>query len=499
MVEHDAHTAATALMQSPQFWESVANSIPDLLVLVGRHGDILFANHVPPHVTDGDVVGTSVFEFVPQASRDTLRESLAEIFAGAPPRRREQEGVLANGSSAWYSTHTSPVVHDGRIVAAVIVARDITQRRRAQLALAESEARFRTLVENAPEAIVVYDMDDDRFMDANRNACELFELQLSEMLHTSPAMVSPQYQPDGRESSELARVYLTDALNGRVFSFEWVHLTASGRERRCEVRLVRLPSERRLVRGSIIDRTERIRMDEQMAEWQKMDALGQLAAGIAHDFNNVLTVVGATAEVIVQSPGLPKETIEDAQAIVTEADRGAALAGQLLAFSRRQTLPADPLSLNELVHSIAFALRRVIPPRIEIVEELQESPLIVTIHRSQAEQILVNLVLNARDAIVGKGAITISTECERGYARLCVRDTGQGMSEETRKRSLEPFFTTKPAGQGTGLGLSTVNSIVQKAGGCIVIESRPGRGTSVSIALPSTSCENIRGREESPG
>ena len=498
MVEQDARIAATALMQSPQFWESVANSVPDLLILVGRQGEILFANHFPAHLAEGDVVGTSVLDFVPEASRDTLRESLAEIFAGAPPRRREQEGVLADGSSAWYSTHTSPVLHDGRIMAAVIVARDITERRRTQLALAESEARFRTLVENAPEAIVVFDIDDDRFIDANHNACELFEMSLSELLRTSPAAVSPPRQPDGRESADLARSYLTEALNGRVFSFDWVHVSATGRERRCEVRLVRLPSERRIIRGSIIDRTERIRMDEQMAEWQKMDALGQLAAGIAHDFNNVLTVVGATADIIEHSEGLPKETVQDARAIRAEACRGAALAGQLLAFSRRQSLPAEPLSLNEVVHSVVFALRRIIPASIEIVEELHESPIIVEIHRSQAEQVLMNLVLNARDAIADKGTITISTASERGNARLRVRDTGQGMCEETRKHSLDPFFTTKPAGKGTGLGLSTVNSIVKNAGGRIVIESRLGFGTTVSITLPSTSVDKIPAREEGP-
>jgi two-component system cell cycle sensor histidine kinase/response regulator CckA len=251
---------------------------------------------------------------------------------------------------------------------------------------------------------------------------------------------------------------------------------------------VRLPSDRRLIRGSIIDRTERIRMDEQMAEWQKMDALGQLAAGIAHDFNNVLTVVGTAAQCIEASPSLPADVMEDVRAIREETARGAALASQLLAYSQRQTLPPEALSLNDVVHSIAFALRRVIPSRIEVVEQLDAGPAIVSMHRSQAEQVLMNLVLNARDAIGGKGAIHVSTQCgETGTVLLRVADSGTGMSEETRVRSLEPFFSTKPAGKGTGLGLSTVNTIVKNAGGQIVIESTPGEGTTVTITLPALS------------
>jgi two-component system cell cycle sensor histidine kinase/response regulator CckA len=217
-----------------------------------------------------------------------------------------------------------------------------------------------------------------------------------------------------------------------------------------------------------------------------MDALGQLAAGIAHDFNNVLTVVGTAAQSIEAWPALPDDLAEDVRAIREETARGAALASQLLAYSRHQTLPPESLSLNDVVHSIAFALRRVIPPRIEVIEELEAGPAIVSMHRSQADQILMNLVLNARDAISGNGTITIATEyAGSGTVLLRVADTGSGMHEEVRRRSLEPFFSTKPAGKGTGLGLSTVNTIVKNAGGQVTVESVPGKGTTVSVRLPA--------------
>src|SRR3954469_15976073 len=161
-------------VSSPEFWQAVADSVPDLLLLVDERGRILHANRVPTGMQPGRVIGASVLDFVPESARNELRESLAAIFRGAPARRREQQAILGDGIISWFSTHTSPVTFDGRIVAALVVARDITERRHAQQALVESEARFRTLVEHAPEAIVVLDVDGNRFVDANRNACELF-------------------------------------------------------------------------------------------------------------------------------------------------------------------------------------------------------------------------------------------------------------------------------------------------------------------------------------
>ena len=170
----------------------------------------------------------------------------------------------------------------------------MTSQRYAERALRDSEARYRTLVENAPEAIVVMDVDEARFVDVNAKACLLFELTRDELLTREPVGMSPPTQPDGRSSEDAARGYLRRALEGETPVFEWFHRTATGADIRCEVRLVRLPAKgRRLVRGSILDLTSRHQLERQLHQLQKLDTVGQMAGGIAHDLNNILTVYRA--------------------------------------------------------------------------------------------------------------------------------------------------------------------------------------------------------------
>jgi PAS domain S-box-containing protein len=353
-------------------------------------------------------------------------------------------------------------------------------------ALVESEARFRTLVEHAPEAIVVLDVDQQAFVDANQKACDLFGLSLEELKKNDPVSLSPGVQPDGQPSSLAAWTRIEEALEGGTPSFEWVHRTKAGRDVRCEVRLVRLPSQQsRLVRGSIIDVTEQRRLEERMREGLKMDALGRLAAGIAHDFNNLLAVVKGSATLIVESVETSTSIRDEAKAILDAARRGAALVSQLLTFAQGDQHPAREVDVNEVVRDIAKFATRLIDGRITIVLQLDEKTALVCLDRSQMEQIIVNLVLNARDAIQGRlGAITISTRCGPAAVNIRVADTGAGMTEETRQRVFEPFFTTKAGSGGTGLGLATVYSIVTRAGGAIDVVSALGTGSAFDITLP---------------
>ena len=229
---------------------------------------------------------------------------------------------------------------------------------------------------------------------------------------------------------------------------------------------------------------------QQFMQAQKMQALGLLAGGIAHDFNNMLTVIFGRAQVLLDR--LPKDARarQDADAIGEAAERAAALTRQLLAFSRKQLLERCTLDLNSVIADMAMMLRRLIGENITVVTTLLPSAAWVNVDRGQLEQVILNLAVNARDAMPAGGQLTLTTERIESdgadalpagrYVALVVTDTGIGMDAATQERIFEPFFTTKPVGAGTGLGLATVYGIVEQHGGHIAVDSAPGRGTTVS-------------------
>jgi nitrogen-specific signal transduction histidine kinase/ActR/RegA family two-component response regulator len=245
---------------------------------------------------------------------------------------------------------------------------------------------------------------------------------------------------------------------------------------------------------------ERARLETQLLHSQKMEAIGRLAGGIAHDFNNLLTAITGYSELIVSDLDPENPLARDAEEIKRAAEQAAAMTQQLLAFSRRQVLQPKLMNLNEVVTQIEKMLKRLIGEDIELATEL--APDLATIHsdRAQIEQVCMNLVVNARDAMLPLrgGRVTIRTanvrldEPEAGkrgarpgdYVLLTVSDTGEGMDEETLAHIFEPFFTTKDPGKGTGLGLSTVHGIVEQSGGVIDVESVVGRGTAFHVYLP---------------
>ena len=247
------------------------------------------------------------------------------------------------------------------------------------------------------------------------------------------------------------------------------------------------------------DITERKRLEEELRQSQKLEAVGQLAGGIAHDFNNLLTVIEGYAEMI-RADQAPEDVHRDSvDEILVAAQRAASLTRQLLAFSRRQILQPIRLNLNANVTSTQRMLSRLLGENIQIHTALAPGLWDVFADPGQMDQIVLNLAVNARDAMERGGALTIETaNVERGavdasltldladgeYVRLSVSDTGQGMDEETQRHIFEPFFTTKEVGRGTGLGLSTVYGIVKQSGGHIRVSSEPDKGSSFSIYLP---------------
>jgi two-component system, cell cycle sensor histidine kinase and response regulator CckA len=497
----------------------------------------------------------------------------------------------------------------------------------AAAALREGEARFRTLVENAPDAIVVLDTESGKFCDCNENALRLFRLTREELMRCGPGELSPAFQPDAQPSALAAREWV-DRATGATPYFVWTHRNSQGEEIPCEVRVVRLPSPaRNLIRGSILDITERkrgeealresearyrglvnnatygiywvtldgdlrdanpalvqmlgyesieelldidntlllyrdsavreavanryrnhdrgdatvewkrqngktisvrligrrsrdarrntdcvevivedvterIALEKQLRQGQKFGAIGQLAGGIAHDFNNIIGAILGWAEMGLEETGAESRLHRHFEKIRHQAVRAVALTRQLLAFARRQILEPRNMDMNQNVTETLSLLEKVIGSNIEIKTNLT----LVRADPTQVDQVIMNLCINARDAMPGGGCLTIETGdavfdekycalhsfARPGhYTMLAVTDTGTGMDAATLDRIFEPFFTTKETGKGTGLGLATVYGIVSQHDGFLQVYSEVNIGTTFRIYLPVTPTAEI--------
>ncbi len=247
-----------------------------------------------------------------------------------------------------------------------------------------------------------------------------------------------------------------------------------------------------------LEETERRALQEQLAQAQKLEAVGLLAGGVAHDFNNLLTVVLGRAELLAGRADLARDALAELDVIRRAGERGAALTRQLLQFSRRRPGPAGRVAVNEVAEAVAGLCGRTLGEHVSVALALDPAAGEAPVDRAQLELGLMNLLLNARDAMPRGGVVTVRTAARAlgaddataagvapgAWLELAVRDEGEGMSEAVRARAFEPFFTTKPTGQGSGLGLSTVYGVVRAAGGAVRLESAPGRGTTVTLLLP---------------
>jgi len=365
-----------------------------------------------------------------------------------------------------------------------------------------SESRFRVQFEHAPDAIVVFDVTRNVFVDANANAERLFGCSRQDLLASGPERFYSPSQPDGLPVAESVAKMIGRTLAGESMMFERAVHNAEGKDLLCEVRLARLPfTDRTLILASYIDITGRKKLEEQLRQSQKMESVGRLAGGIAHDFNNLLTVVTGYSELLLGRLGDDSPLRKDVEEVKLAGERAASLTQQLLAFSRRQVLQPKVLDLNEVVSRMEKMLRRLIGENVELRTNPGAELWSVKADPGQVEQVVVNLVVNARDAMPDGGKLVIETEnvlldeeYSRGhlpvppgpYVKLAISDTGVGMDEKTMSRIFEPFFTTKESGKGTGLGLSTVYGIVKQSGGYIWAYSEPGKGSTFKVYFPRT-------------
>jgi len=403
----------------------------------------------------------------------------------------------------FWSPINSPVFGGGGEVAYILHqiedVTDIHERKLAEQALQENEEQFRATFEQAAVGIAHVGLNG-QWLRVNHKLCEIVGYSRDELVTCSFQDIT---HPD-----DLAADYaqLLQMLAGEITTYTmekryirkggalvWINLTVS---------LVHRPSgEPHYFISVVEDITGRKRLEEQLLEAQKLESVGRLAGGIAHDFNNLLTAILGYGELIEDEFILEPRAQDYLHNMTLAAEKAAHLTGQMLAFARRQVIAPKVVDLNGLILSLDKMLRRLIGEHIELVILPEEGLYAVRVDPGQFEQILINLVVNARDAMPDGGKITIETlnvtldadhvRLQEGaapgtYAVLAVSDTGTGIEEANRLHIFEPFFTTKEKGRGTGLGLATVYGIVKQAGGHIWLYSEPGQGTTFKIYLPRT-------------
>jgi PAS domain S-box-containing protein len=421
-----------------------------------------------------------------------LRQKLEqhEVFEGVTIQNRR------DGTEYFQEWQVMPLHDDsGNVTHYVAIQRDITERKRTEQALRESEAKFSKIFESSPMAMALSTVDEGRYLDVNREFLRILQRTREEVIGRTS--VELNVWPDAakrathiapfKEQGTLRNVELTiRGQSGQITQILWSAET------------VQIAGESCLL-SSLLDVTEQRKLEEQYRQSQKMEAFGQLAGGVAHDFNNILAVIQLQAGLLKLERNLTLKQMEFASEIEDAAQRAANLTRQLLMFSRQQTMQQYDLNLKDVVDNMAKMLRRTLGEQIETEFKFSKEPLFIRADAGMIDQILLNLAVNARDAMPRGGHIIIETtavdldelkaaqtpQARPGlFACLSVTDSGCGIPEEILPRIFEPFFTTKEVGKGTGLGLATVFGIVQQHKGWIQVSSEVGAGSTFRVYLP---------------
>jgi PAS domain S-box-containing protein len=489
------------LTRSAETERTILDAMPLATVVFDREANVVRWNAAAERLfgwTAEEVIGLRN-PTVPDDDRPRAEANHARIVAGGHGGVEVGELVRRTRDGRLVEVHVfaTPLPDEVEELGSyVVVYEDIGARKRAQRELLAAQRQFRELIEALP--LVTY-VDEVR----PGSPAVYTSPQIQQLLGWSAAawIENPYFQLEILHPDDKDRVLAATA-----------HTNATHEPFLCEYRLrhrdghyvwVRDRSQvvvdddgTALARGFLLDITEEKRLEGQLLQSQKMDALGQLAGGIAHDFNNLLTGITGYADLAAEASRNPS-VARCLDGVRAAADEAAALTARLLAFSRRDVLERKPVDVNAAVRDAAELLRPLLRENVRLTLDLAPGLPAVAGDPGQVKQLVLNLALNARDAMPDSGAIRIVTEPSGAGLVLRVADNGVGMDETTRSRALEPFFTTKEEGHGTGLGLAVVYGVVESCEGSIDIRSAPGAGTTVSVELPGTAAEPAA-REQAP-
>ena len=492
--------AEAALVEERRLLRTLIDNMPDYIYVKDAAGRFLVANRAVARLmgakTPEQLLGKTDFDFYPQDLASVFyRDEQAIIASGQPLVSKEEPSMAAEGITKWTWTTKVPL-RDSRdnVVGIVGVGRDITDRRQTERALAESEERFSKAFYSNPEGMTISTLSQQRIVEINNAALRILGYERGEVIGRTLLELHVWPNPDE------APVTLRMDRAGPVREEK-----ASIRTKAGEIRQVQLSAEIIQSQGEacllaiIRDVTEQEALEQQFRQAQKMEAVGRLAGGVAHDFNNLLNVILGYSDLLDENLAADDPAHRKLAQIHKAGQSAAGLTRQLLAFSRQQVLQLSILDLNAIVTDTEKMLRRLIGEDVEVVTVLGPGLGRVKADAGQIEQVLMNLAVNARDAMPQGGRLTVETanaNVDEGYSQqhmpmksgphvmLSLTDTGTGMDKKTQKRIFEPFFTTKKLAAGTGLGLSTVYGIVKQSGGFIWAYSELGKGTTFKIYLP---------------
>jgi two-component system, cell cycle sensor histidine kinase and response regulator CckA len=448
-----------------------------------------------------ELFGKHVSEVLGEAAYATIRPYIERALAGEFVTYEAEARLRHAGSRYFSATYAPDVDAHGTVRGFAVLIHDLTERKRSEEALRESEARLR-LAQQAG-GIGMWDWD----IGTNTMGYSPDFLRLLGLPPDAPPPTRQDWHTRIIHPDDEARVdqeVWAAVAGARPFDTEFRVTWPNGEVHWLAVRAQLVHDAAgapvRMI-GVTFDVTERHRAEAQLRRMDRMESVGRLAGGVAHEVNNQMAVVLACADFILRHPRIPAEVRQDAEFILQAAERSAGITAQLLAFSRRQLTHPEVLDLNAVVEGFAPVLRRALPEGTTLLLRGDAHPRWVRADKGQLEQVLLNLILNAADAMPNGGTVTIATaitELDQTYGlgkpgiavqpgcyvRLSVSDSGHGMDRETLSRAFEPFVTTKGVGKGTGLGLSSVYGIVKQAGGYVWLYSELGLGTAVKVYLP---------------
>jgi PAS domain S-box-containing protein len=497
-------TDRQAAEQASQRLAAIVASSADAIVGKTIEGEVTSWNAAAERIfgySAEEMVGASIFRLIPEELHDAERSLLERVSQGEMVEFSETERIRRDGRRIYIALSVSPIRDGvGRVIGASSIKRDITERKQAEEALARSRERLQLALSAARMGTWHWDLANDA-LTWDENLGQLYGLDVHQSTLRHEQLIE-RVHPDDRTFVQDA---VQRALNGNgTLDCEFRVVLPTGKVRWLadQGRVVRDSAGAPLyMTGVCLDVTDRKLMEERLRQAQRVDSVGQLAGGIAHEANNMMSVVLGCADYVLQRSDLPGPVRQDVDQIWRAAKRTAGITQQLLAFSRRQMLQPQVLDLNTTVRELEPILARALGESRGVRMHLSPTLGVIRADPGQLEQVLINLTLNARDAMGPGGRLTIETmnvvldrtyaagkpveTLEPGeYAALVVTDTGHGMDQATLSRVFEPFFTTKGVGQGTGLGLSTVYGIVKQSEGFIWAYSEPGLGTTFKLYFP---------------